>query len=163
MGIISKVFGSPKDEQKVKERERYDDMLKKGMKPSEAIATLDRERIDQKTAAPPAQDDRYRKIWSAPKQRKPPKQKGSTLKENVKTLIKFGHASAENIKKSGFLGGGGGSILRDSPKGGDSFLDFSRVRNESIFGGGEQKEKKHKKQQGKGQKKSGRQIVINVR
>lgn len=159
MGIINRVFGTNKEERRARERQRYDDLLKKGYKPSEAVATLDRERNEQ-SKRQPANSPKYQKQY--PQKKPKPVGKGGIKQAVVKTIA-MGGTIAENIKQSGFLGdfnnsGGRQSIMKKTSN--DSFLDFSRVRNDSIFGN--QRNTKTKRRKKNKKTKKNRQIVINL-
>lgn len=106
------------------------------------------------------------------------KRKGQARTEKMKGMardvLKAGKQSATNIEASGMFGGGG-SIMKEgfgkssssimkTGKGNDGFLDFSRVRDESIFGGGGKKRTtKHRSSPKQPHKTKGRsQIIINI-
>lgn len=57
------------------------------------------------------------------------------LKDITASILKAGKQSAMNIEQSGFLGSGSSIMKEKSMNDGDSLLDFSRVKNESMFGG----------------------------
>ena len=170
MGMKALMFGTKfRDTEqtngnKERERSRYGELLKKGMKPSEALHVIASERGKQREAQsmPSRRPDKYSKQYSAPKQRGETKPKRSFWRG----VAQAGAQSSDNIRRSGMFEHG--SVLDFSrTKGSGSFLDFSRMKNESIFGesnrsGRRKYSKKHSKRREKTTKRGGKTITIRV-
>lgn len=83
------------------------------------------------------------------------KKRDDKIKGIVHDILVAGKKSAMNIEQSGFFGDSQ-SIMKNPDNSNDSFLDFSRIGNESVFNEPKRNHNRPKKHKNK-------QIVINLR
>lgn len=157
MGIIGKMFGKANNQQeqrKAEDKRRYDELLRGGMRPSEALHRINDER------------NRAREKTNQQQPQQKPKSQLQKVAAKVIAVDRGGRRLGQHIKESGFLTpprNASESFLDFSrvQGGGGSLLDFSKVRNESMFGGGggkrHKKAKKYKKQ-----KSNNKEIVLRI-